>query len=153
LFKFMTGVDMVHVPYRGAAPVLSDLLAGQVQATFSPIGSSLAYIQAGKLRALAVTSPQRVQTLPDVPTVAEYVPGYAATASDGLGAPKSTPDEILDVLNKEVNAAISDPEIKARLAKLGSEPTPLTRGAFKSFLAEETEKWAKVVKFAGIKPA
>ena len=152
LFKYMTGVNLVHVPYRGAAPVLSDLLAGQVQLTFSPIGSSLSYIQAGKLRALAVTTPQRTQILPDVPAVAEFVPGYAATASDGLGAPKGTPPAIIDRLHKEVNAATADPEIKARLARLGSEPVQMTPGEFKAFLTEETEKWAKVVKFAGIKP-
>jgi tripartite-type tricarboxylate transporter receptor subunit TctC len=151
LFKFMTGVNLVHVPYRGAAPVLTDLIAGQVQATFSPIGSSLAYIRGGQVRALAVTGPTRTATLPDVPAMAEFVPGYEATASDGLGAPKDTPVEIIDTLNKEINAATADPAIAARLAKLGSEPTPMTPAAFAKFLADETEKWAKVVKFAGIK--
>ncbi len=151
LFKFMTGVDLVHVPYRGAALVLTDLLAGRVQLTFSPIGSSLAYIRAGKLRALAVTGPARTETLPDIPTVAEFVPGYEATASDGLGAPKDTPTSIIDTLNKQVNAALADPAIKARLANLGSVPTPMTPAEYGKFLAAETEKWAKVVKFAGIK--
>jgi len=151
LFKFMTGVNMVHVPYRGAALVLTDLLAGQVQVTFSPVGSSLAYIRAGRLRALAVTGPARTPTLPGVPTVAEFLPGYEATASDGLGAPRNTPASIIDTLNKEVNAALTDPAIKDRLAGLGSVPAPMSPAEYGKFIAAETAKWAKVVNFAGIK--
>ncbi len=151
LFKFMTGVDLVHVPYRGAALVLTDLLAGQVQVTFTPIGSSLAYIRAGTLRALAVTSPTRTDALSDTPTVAEFVPGYAATASDGIGAPRNTPVEIINKLNAEINAALGDPTIKSRLEKLGSVPTPMNPAAYGQFMASETEKWAKVIKFAGVK--
>jgi tripartite-type tricarboxylate transporter receptor subunit TctC len=150
LFKFMTGVSMVHVPYRGAALVLTDLLAGQVQVTFSPIGSSLAYIRAGRLRALAVTGPARTPTLPDIPTLAEFVAGYEATASDGLGAPRDTPASVINTLNKEVNAALVDPAIKERLAALGSVPAPMTPTEYGKFIAAETEKWAKVVKFAHI---
>ena len=151
LFKFMTGINMVHVPYRGAALVLTDLIAGRVQVTFSPIGSSLAYIRDGRLRALAVTSAERQATLPEAPALGEFVPGYEATASDGLGAPKGTPDAVIDILNKQINDAITDPAIKARLTGLGSVPTPMTPAAYGKFLAAETEKWAKVVKFAGIK--
>jgi tripartite-type tricarboxylate transporter receptor subunit TctC len=151
LFKFMTGVDLVHVPYRGGAPVLTDLLAGRVQAAFSPISSSLSYIQAGKLRALAVTSAKRLDVLPETPTVGEFLPGYEAYAANGIGAPAGTPAEIVDKLNATINAALTDPTIKARLADLGSFPAPMSPAAFGQYIASETEKWAKVIKFASIK--
>ncbi|HXD12753.1 MAG TPA: tripartite tricarboxylate transporter substrate-binding protein, partial [Xanthobacteraceae bacterium] len=151
LFKFMTGVDLVHVPYRGAALVLNDLLAGQVQLSFSPIASSLGYIRADRLRALAVTGPARSPALPDVPAVSEFLPGYEASAVDGIGAPASTPAEIIGKLNIEVNAALADPTIKARLADLGSVPLSMSPAEYRAIIAAETEKWAKVIKFAGIK--
>jgi len=151
LFKFMTGVDLVHVPYRGAALVLNDLLAGQVQASFSPIASSLGYIRADRLRALAVTGTARSPALPDLPTVAEFLPGYEASAVDGIGAPAKTPAEIIDKLNKAVKAAVADPAIAARLADLGSVPLSMSPAEYRAFIAAETEKWAKVIKFAGIK--
>jgi tripartite-type tricarboxylate transporter receptor subunit TctC len=151
LFKFMTGVDLVHVPYRGAALVLNDLLAGQVQLSFSPIASSLGYIRADRLRALAVTGPARSPALPDVPTVSEFLPGYEASAVDGIGAPANTPADIVDKLNTEVNAALADPAIQARLADLGSVPLSMSPADYRAFIAAETEKWAKVIKFAGIK--
>lgn len=151
LFNFLTGVKMVHVPYRGAALAVSDVLAGQVQLTFSPIPLSLGYIRAGKLRALAVTSKARSPALPNVPTVAEFVPGYEAIATDGLGAPKGTPAEIVELLNKTVNAALADPAIKARLEGLGGVPNPMSPAQFRTFIAGETAKWAKVLKFANIK--
>jgi tripartite-type tricarboxylate transporter receptor subunit TctC len=152
LFDFLTGVKMVHVPYRGAALAVNDLLANQVQVTFSPIPLSLGYIRAGKLRALAVTSAKRSPALPDVPTVAETVPGYEAIATDGLGAPKGTPSEIVATLNSTVNAALADPALKARLQSFGAVPNPMSRAAFGQFIAAETEKWGKVLKFANIKP-
>jgi tripartite-type tricarboxylate transporter receptor subunit TctC len=151
LFNFMTGVKMVHVPYRGAALAVNDLMAGQVQVTFSPIPLSLGYIRAGKLRALAVTSAKRTPALPDIPTVAEFVPGYAAVATDGLGAPAGTPAPIITTLNQAVNAALADPYIRAKLANFGSEPNPMSTAEFTTFIAAETAKWAKVVKFANIK--
>jgi tripartite-type tricarboxylate transporter receptor subunit TctC len=151
LFKFMTGVDLVHVPYRGAALVLNDLLAGQVQLSFSPIASSLGYIRADRLRALAVTGPARSPALPDVPTVSEFLPGYEASAVDGIGAPANTPADVVDKLNTEVNAALADPAIQARLADLGSVPLSMSPSDYRAFIAAETEKWAKVIKFAGIK--
>jgi tripartite-type tricarboxylate transporter receptor subunit TctC len=151
LFNFMTGIKMVHVPYRGAALAVNDLMARQVQVTFSPIPLSLGYIGAGKLRALAVTSAKRTPALPDVPTVAEFVPGYEAVATDGLGAPVGTPAPIIATLNKAVNAALTDPNIKTKLARFGSEPNPMSPGQFTTFIAAETAKWAKVVKFANIK--
>lgn len=151
LFKFMTGVNLVHVPYRGGAPVLTDLMAGQVQAAFSPLSASVPYIRSGKLRALAVTSAKRVDVLPNVPTVSEFVPGYAAEALDGLGAPRATPAEIVSLLNREINAALGDPGIKERFASLGSLPAPMSPDQFARYMAAETEKWAKVIKFANIK--
>jgi tripartite-type tricarboxylate transporter receptor subunit TctC len=152
LFNFMTGVDLVHVPYRGAALAVSDVLAGQVEVTFSPIPLSIGYIRANKLRTLAVTSASRSPALPDVPTVAEFVPGYEATASDGIGAPANTPAEIIDKLNSAVNAALTDPSIKARLEDLGGVPMPMSPAEYARFIAAETEKWGKVVRFANIKP-
>jgi len=151
LFNFMTGVKMVHVPYRGAALAVNDVLAGQVQLTFSPIPLSLGYIRAGKLRALAVTSTARSPALPGVPTVAEFVSGYEAIATDGLGAPKGTPQEIVDLLNKTVNAALADPTVKARLESFGGIPNPMSPAQFRTFIAAEAAKWAKVLKFANIK--
>jgi len=151
LFKFLTGVDLVHVPYRGGAPVLTDLMAGRVQAAFAPISSSIPYIQAGKLRALAVTSEKRLEVLPDKPALNEFLPGYEAYAANGIGAPAGTPAEIIAVLNREINAGLADPTIKARLADLGSFPSPMSPSAYGQYIAAETEKWAKVVKFANIK--
>jgi tripartite-type tricarboxylate transporter receptor subunit TctC len=151
LFKFMTGVKLV-LPYRGAAPAINDLLAGQVQVYFDPIPNSIGYIRAGKVRPLAITSATRSEALPDVPTVGEFVPGYEASFWFGVGAPKATPAEIVDKLNKEVNAALDDPKMKARLADLGGVALPGSPVQFGKLIAEETEKWAKVIKFAGIKP-
>ena len=151
LFKFMTGVDIVHVPYRGAALVLNDLLAGQVQVTFSPIPLSIGYIRNNQVRALGVTSATRAAALPDVPAVAEFVPGYEATAVDGIGAPKATPAEIIDKLNGEINTWLADKGAQARLADLGGSPLPLSPAEVGKLYTAETEKWAKVIKFAGIK--
>jgi tripartite-type tricarboxylate transporter receptor subunit TctC len=152
LFKMMTGVDMVHVPYRGAAPAVADLIGGQVQVVLDNLPGSIEQIRAGKTRALAVTTAARADALPNVPTVADTLPGYEASAWFGLGAPKGTPAEIVDQLNKEINAALADPKIKARLADLGGTPLTGSPADFGKLIAEETEKWAKVVRFAGIKP-
>jgi tripartite-type tricarboxylate transporter receptor subunit TctC len=151
LFKFMTGIDIVHVPYRGTTGVLTDLLAGRVQAAFSPITASIPYIRDGKLRALAVTSARRLDMLPGIPTVGEFLPGYEAYAANGIGAPKGTPADIIATLNRTINAGLADATIKARLADLGSFPAPMSPEEFGRYLAAETEKWAKVVKFANIK--
>jgi tripartite-type tricarboxylate transporter receptor subunit TctC len=151
LFRAMTGVDFVHVPYRGSGPALTDLLSGQVQVMFDTISSSLAHIKAGKLRALAVTSVSRSDALPDVPTIADTVPGYELTAWFGVGAPTGTPPEIIEKLNWEINAGLADPRIKARFAEFSAEPMPMTVAEFRKFVADETEKWAKVVKFSGAK--
>jgi tripartite-type tricarboxylate transporter receptor subunit TctC len=152
LFKMMTGVDMLHVPYRGSAPALTDLMGGQVQVLFDNMPSSVEYIKAGKLRPLAVTTATRVDALPGVPTVAETVPGYEASAWFGLGAPKGTPAEIVDKLNAAVNAGLADSKLKARLADLGGTMLVGTPADFGKLIAEETEKWAKVVKFSGARP-
>jgi tripartite-type tricarboxylate transporter receptor subunit TctC len=152
LFKMMTGIDMLHVPYRGAAPVLTDLMGGQVQVYFGPITASIEHIKAGRLRALAVTTATRSDALPDIPTVGEFLPDYEASTWYGVGAPKATPAEIVDKLNREFNAGLADPKIKARLADLGGVPMPMTPPDFGKFIVDETEKWAKVVKFAGLKP-
>jgi len=152
LFKFMTGVNLVHVPYRGAAPALTDLLAGQVQVYFDPIPNSIGYIRAGKVRPLAITSATRSEALPDVPTVSEFVPGYEATTWYGVGVPRNTPAKIVDKLNKEVNAALDDPKIKARLADLGGTVLPGSPADFGKLIADETEKWGKVIRAANIKP-
>jgi len=152
LFKMMTRVNMVYVPYAGGPPAITDLLAGQVQVLFDPISSSIGHIRAGKLRALAVTTAKRQDTLPDIPTVGDFVPGYEATAWQGIGAPRNTPIEIIEKLNKEINAALADPKIKTRLSDLGNAPMPMTPAEFGKFIAAETEKWGKVVKFAGLKP-
>jgi tripartite-type tricarboxylate transporter receptor subunit TctC len=150
LFKIMTGVDLVHVPYRGV--YISDLLAGQVQVVFNPIPQSLELIRTGKLRALAVTTAKRLEALPDVPAVGEFVPGYEAVGWYGLGAPKNTPTEIVNKLNEATNVALADPNAKARLAELGVEARPTTPNDFARFIADETDKWAKVIKVAGMKP-
>ena len=152
LFKMMTGVNMVHVPYRGAAPAVTDLIAGQVQVVFDNLPGSIEYIRAGKLRALAVTTTMRSEALPDVPTIADVVAGYEASAWFGVGAPRATPPEIIEKLNHEINAGLADPKLKARLIDLGGMVIPGSPADFGKLIAEETEKWAKVVKFAGVKP-
>jgi tripartite-type tricarboxylate transporter receptor subunit TctC len=151
LFKMMAGIDMVHVPYRGGGPALTDLLAGQVQVYFPTTVASIGYIRAGRLRALAVTAATRSDALPDIPTVGEFLPGYEASTWDGVGAPKGTPAEIVEKLNKEVNAGLADPTMKARLADLGGDVLALSPADFGKLIAEETAKWAKVVKFSGVK--
>src|SRR5262249_25938796 len=148
LFKMMTGIDMIHVPYRGAAPAMTDLLAGQVQVFFTPTISSIEYIKAGRLRALAVTTATRSDALPDIPTLGEFVPGYEAIAWWGVGAPKATPVEIVDKLNKEINAALADPKMKAKLADLGGIPLVGSPADFGKLIADETEKWGKVIRAA-----
>jgi len=151
LFKMMAGVNMVHVPYRGQPSALADLLSGQVQVDFTTMPPSLGYVRAGKLRALAVTSAMRSEALPDVPTMSDFLPGYEASLVTGLGTPTNTPVEIINRLNKEINAALADPGIKARLADLGNTVLPSTPAALGKLIADETEKWAKVIKFADIK--
>jgi len=148
----MAGVDMVHVPYRGGGAGLTDLLAGQLQVMFASMSSSIEYVRAGKLRALAVTTSTRSPVLPDIPTVAEFVPGYEASFWTGIGAPRNTPIEIVEKLNQQINAALADPQMKARLAGLGAAALPGSPADFGKLIAEETEKWRKVVKFADIKP-
>jgi tripartite-type tricarboxylate transporter receptor subunit TctC len=152
LFKMMTGVNMAHVPYRSAAPALTDLIGGQVQVYFGTTVASIDYIRAGTLRALAVTTATRWDALPDIPTVSEFVPGYEASTWYGVGAPKATPAEIVEKLNKEINASLADPKLQARLADLGGTPLVVSPADFGKFIAAETEKWAKVIKFAGIQP-
>ena len=149
LFQMMTGVKLVHIPYKGSQ--FPDLLSGQVQITFNPLPSSLNFINTGKLRALAVTSATRQAVLPDVPTVGEFVPGYEGNAWFGIGAPKNTPKEIVDKLNSEINAGLANPKLSARLIDLGGVPMSVTPAEFGKFIADETEKWGKVVKFAGLK--
>jgi tripartite-type tricarboxylate transporter receptor subunit TctC len=151
LFKMMTGINMQHVPYRGAGPAMTDLLGGQVQVMFDNVSSSIEHIRAGKLRALAVTTATRWEGLPNLPTVGEFVPGYEASAFFGIGAPKDTPAEIVDKLNKEINAALADPKIKAQLEELGATELPGSPADFGKLVTAETEKWAKVVKFSGAK--
>jgi tripartite-type tricarboxylate transporter receptor subunit TctC len=151
LFKMMAGIDMAHVPYRGAGPALVDLLGGQVQVYFSQMIVSIEYVRAGKLRALAVTSAMRSDALPEIPTVGEFVPGYEASAWQGIGAPKNTPPEIVDELNKEINTALAHPKIKARLADLGGTVLSGSPSDFGKLIAEDTEKWAKVIRAANIK--
>jgi tripartite-type tricarboxylate transporter receptor subunit TctC len=152
LFKMMTGINIVHVPYRGGGPALTDLLGGQVQVYFGTTASSIGYIRAGNLRALAVTAATRLEALPGVPTVGEFVSGYEASSVYGLGAPKNTPAGIVDKINREINAGLADPGIKARLADLGGTVLALSPAEFGKLIADETEKWGKVVKFAGMKP-
>jgi tripartite-type tricarboxylate transporter receptor subunit TctC len=153
LFKVMTGLDMPHVPYPGDAQALVDLLNGKVQVQFSGPGAAIEYIRTGKLRALAVTTKTRFQALPDVPTVGEFVAGYEASSWFGIGAPKGTPTAIIDRVNKEINVGFVDLKVKARLDELGNLPMPMTPAEFGKFVADETEKWARVVKLAGIKPS
>jgi tripartite-type tricarboxylate transporter receptor subunit TctC len=150
MFKIMAGVNFVHIPYRGN--YLPDLVSGQVDVAFTPVSASLDLIKSEKLRALAVTTATRVDVLPDVPTVGEFVPGYEASAWDGFCAPKNTPAEIVERLNKEINAGLADSKLKARLTELGNVPMPMTVAGFAKFIQEDTEKWAKVIKSAGIKP-
>jgi tripartite-type tricarboxylate transporter receptor subunit TctC len=144
LFKIMAGIDMVHVPYRGAGPALTDLLAGQVQVSFPTMPASIEHINTGKLRALAVTTAKRSDALPDIPTVGEFLPGYEASNWFGVGIPKNTPAEIIDKLNKEINAGLADPKMKARLADFGGTPLVGSPADFAKLIAEETEKWGKV---------
>jgi tripartite-type tricarboxylate transporter receptor subunit TctC len=151
LFKMMAGVDMVHVPYRGQGPALSDLLGGQVQVLFATAPGTTDYISTGKLRALAVTSASRAELLPELPPVRDFVPGYETTQWYGMAAPARTPAEIVGKLNREINAALADPGMKARLAAIGGEPLPGSAGEFGKLISEDTEKWAKVVRAAGIK--
>ncbi len=152
LFKIMTSIDMLHVPYRGAAPALNDLIGGRVQVMILPIISSIEHIRAGRLRALGVTTATRLEVVPDVPTVGEFLPGYEVSDWTGIGVPKNTPAEIVDRLSTEINAALGDPRMQARLAEFGSVLMPMSRADFAKLIADETEKWAKVVKSAGIKP-
>jgi tripartite-type tricarboxylate transporter receptor subunit TctC len=151
LIKLMAGVNIVHVPYRGPAGAFTDLLAGQVQAFIITVPAAIGFIRTGKLRALAVTSVARAEVLPDVPTVGEFLSGFEAAAWDGICAPKGTPAPIVDTLNAAINAGLADPQLKAKIKDLGGATMPMTPGQFGSFLADETAKWAKVVKFSGAK--
>jgi tripartite-type tricarboxylate transporter receptor subunit TctC len=151
LFKMMSGVNLVHVPYKGGAPAVADLVAGHVQVIFAPVSEAIPHIKAGKLRALAVTPAARLDVLPDVPTVGDFLPGYEATGFAGIGAPKATPAAIIDMLNKELNAGLADPKIKARIEELGGTVVGGTPAEFGKIISDATEKWAKVIKFAGIK--
>ena len=151
LFKMMSGVNLVHVPYKGGAPAVADLVAGHVQVIFAPVSEAIPHIKAGKLRALAVTPAKRLDVFPDVPSVGEFLPGYEATGFAGIGAPKATPAAIIDMLNKELNAGLADPKIKARIEELGGTVVGGTPAEFEKIIADATEKWAKVIKFAGIK--
>jgi tripartite-type tricarboxylate transporter receptor subunit TctC len=151
LFKMMTGLNIVHVPYRGAAPALTDLIGGQVQMMFGEMPPSIEFIKAGKLRALAVTTATRSEALPDLPSVSDFVPGYESSAWYGVGAPKNTPGEIVEKLSKEINAALADPKMKARLTSLGGTVLGGSPSWFGTFIGDETQKWAKVVKFSGAK--
>jgi tripartite-type tricarboxylate transporter receptor subunit TctC len=152
LFKMMAGVNMLHVPYRGAAPALTDLLGGQVHVMFDNVPSSIEHIRAGRLRPLAVTTTARLQGFPDIPTVGDFVPGFETSAWAGIGAPKNTPVKIIDKLNREINAVLADPKIKARFADLGGMVLALSPTEYGKRIAEETEKWAKVIKLSGAKP-
>ena len=147
----MTGVDMLHVPYRGGGPALTDLLAGQVPVVFDTLATSIEHIRAGKLRALAVTSATRSEVLPDIPTVGDFVPGYEGTGWQGVGAPRNTPAAIIDKLNREINAGLADPRMKARIADFGYTVFASSPADFGTFIAAYTEKWAKVIKFSGAK--
>src|SRR5262249_9711583 len=152
LFKMITGLNMVHVPYRGAAPALTDLIGGQVQIMFENMPSSIEYIKSGKLRALAVTTAARSEALPDLPTIGDFVPGYEASTWFGIGAPSNAPAEVIGRLNKEVNVALTDSKMKARLADLGGTVLPGSPSDFRRLVADETEKWGKVIRAANIKP-
>lgn len=152
LFKMMTGINMTHVPYRGSAPALTDMISGQVQVMFDNIPTSIEHIRAGKLRALAVTGSARSELLPDIPTVADYIPGYEASAWYGLGAPRGTPPEIIEKLNTTVNAILADPAVKTKFADMGATLIMSSPADFGKYVADETEKWGKVIKFSGAKP-
>ena len=152
LFKIMAGVNMLHVPYHGAGPALSDLLAGQVQVMFDNMASSIELIRSGRLRALAVTTTARSELLPDIPTISDFVPGYEAGGWNGIGAPKNSPTDIIEKLNREINAALAEPKMKAQLAALGNTAVSGSPADFGKLIVEDTEKWAKVVKFSGAKP-
>jgi tripartite-type tricarboxylate transporter receptor subunit TctC len=152
LFKMMTGISMIHVPYRGGAPALTDMISGQVQVMFDNVPTSIEFIRAGKLRPLAVTTVQRSEVLPDLPTVADFVPGYEASAWYGVGAPKGTPAEIIDKLNSEINAILANPKTKSRFAELGASLIGGSPADFGRLVVEETDKWSKVVRFSGAKP-
>ena len=152
LFKMMAGVNLIHVPYRGGAPATTDLLGGQVQVIFSPLPESIEHIRAGKLRPLAVTTATRLDVLPNIPTVGDFLPGYEASGWLGVGAPRNTPTEIIDRLNKEIGAGLADPKIVARIADLGGTVLAGSPAAFGRLISDDIEKWAKVIKFAGIKP-
>jgi tripartite-type tricarboxylate transporter receptor subunit TctC len=151
LFKMLAGVDLVHVPYRGGAPAITDLLAGHVQVIFAPLSESIQQVRAGQLRPLAVTSAKRLDVLPDVPTMADFVPGYEATGFAGIGVPKGTPANIIDLLNKELNAGLADEKIKTRIVELGGAVAGGSAAEFTAIIAEAIDKWSKVIKFAGIK--
>jgi tripartite-type tricarboxylate transporter receptor subunit TctC len=151
LLKLVTGIDTVHVPYRGGAPMITDLVSGQVQAAFDALPESLPHIRTGALRPLAVTTAARAESLPDIPTIGDTIPGYEAASWAGLGAPHGTPPAVIETLHREAAAALADPAIRARLVDLGSAPWPLGPDAFGAYIAAETEKWAKVVRFAGVK--
>lgn len=151
LFKMMTGVNLVHVPYKGGAPAVADLISGHVQVIFAPISESIQQIKAGKLRPLAVTTTARLDVMPDVPSVSDFVPGYEASGFAGIGVPKSTPTEIINLLNKELNAGLADSKIKTRIVELGGTVLGGSPAEFGAIISEATEKWAKVIKFAGIK--
>jgi tripartite-type tricarboxylate transporter receptor subunit TctC len=152
LFKFMAGVDMVHVAYKGSAPSITDLLGGQVQVDFDLVSAAIEHVRAGKLRALAVTTATRQQVLPDIPAVGEFVPGYEASGWVGIGAPRNTSADIVEKLNREVNTALADPKMKARFADLGNTVFPSSSAEFEKFIAAEIDKWATVIKLAGIRP-
>ena len=151
LFKMMAGVNLVHVPYRGGAPATTDLVGGHIQAIFAPVSEAIEHIKAGKLRPLGVTTTTRLDVLPDVPAVADFVPGYEASGFAGVGAPKGTPPEIIQMLNKELNAGLADPKIKARIVELGGTVLGGSPAEFGTILTDAIDKWAKVIKFAGIK--
>jgi tripartite-type tricarboxylate transporter receptor subunit TctC len=152
LFKMMAGVDMIHVPYRGGAQMLADLIGGQVQVSFVPIVDSIEHIRDGRLRALGMTTANRSELLPDIPTLGEFLPGYEASAWHGVGAPKNTPTELVELLNKQINTGLADSKMKTRIAHLGYQAYATSPAEFAKFIGEETEKWAKVVKFSGAKP-
>jgi len=151
LFKMMADVNIVHVPYRGGAPAVADLISGQVQLIFAPVSEAIQHIQAGKLRALAVTTTTRLEVFPDLPPIADFVPGYEASGFAGIGAPRGTPTEVIALLNKELNAGLADPKVKSRIVDLGGTPIGGTPAEFGKILTDATEKWGKVIKFAGVK--
>ena len=151
LFKMMSGINLVHVPYKGGAPAVADLMAGHVQVIFAPVSESIQQVKAGKLRALAVTTAARLEVFPDLPTVGDFVPGYEASGFAGIGAPRNTPADIITMLNKEINAGLADSKIKARITELGGTPLGGSPAEFGAIIAEATDKWARVIKFAGIK--